>query len=178
MSNQVQWVNPFDDQFGNGMVYRLFPVENKLFGVGFQELQNMYELTSKGIDILRVKPDFVFPNNGVWAVVFDEIDPNTMSFQGFGHVAHTGNNGGRVLLDVASILLEHYNVCNAGAYIFSAAIDKQHVRKTDLLDMYSKALGVNGHRPSRLFNTYFGGWNPYSDAALGGRGYVITTQSY
>lgn len=105
MNNQIQWEAPFDDRFGNEMVYRLFSVEDKLFGVGFQELLNMHELTSKGIDILSVKTDFVFPATGMWAVVFDEIDPVTMSFKGFRHVDHRGNSGGKVLRDVASIFL-------------------------------------------------------------------------
>lgn len=100
-------------------------------------------------------PAFRFPQNGVWGVIFDEIDPILMDFKGFQHIQHQGLAGGQVLMNVASIILDHYTVCNAGAYVFSAADDHQHLRRTDLADIYCKLLGLNGERKSRLFDKGF-----------------------
>lgn len=177
-NNPIQWLAPFDDRFGSEMIYRLFSVGGKLFGVGFQRVENIHDLNDKAVDIFVVKPDFVFPASGVWTLPFDEVDPDTVSFKGFGHVSHSANNAGSVFREVASIIFDHYSVCHAGAYVFCAAIDLQHQRKTDLTTLYSKALGVNGFKQSRLFKARFAGWHPYSDVAKGGRCYVVTTKYY
>ncbi|MNE71986.1 hypothetical protein D3C80_1678960 [compost metagenome] len=81
-----------------------------------------------------------------------------------------------MLFNVASIINEHYTVSNAGAYVFSAAPDKSHTRKTDLVDIYNGLLGFNGRKSKILEN--FPEWTCYNDFLVGGRGYVITTQSY
>ncbi|AJJ63278.1 hypothetical protein [Yersinia aldovae] len=178
MNNQYQWLQPFNNQFGDGMVYRQFAIGSTLYAVGFEEIETMGDLTRKGIDILRVDPAFRFPNNGVWGVIFDEVDPSSMDFKGFQHIQHPGVMGGRTLYNVTSTILEHYTVCNAGAYVFSAAPDLSQLRGTDLVDIYSRALGINGHEKSKLFSMLFEGWQAFSDVVTGGRGYVVTTESY
>lgn len=177
MNQGVCWQPPFSEQFGNGMVYRLFTMEGIPYAVGFEEIPTMYDLNSKGIDILSAYPNFRFSSNGVWAVVFDEVDPVIMDFKGVQHVQHTGLLGGKVLLNVASIIYDHYTLCHAGAYVFSAATDPQYLRQTDLVDIYNGLLGLNGKSKSRLFGRLVG-WEAFSDTAIGGRGYVVTTQSY
>ena len=185
MNENIQWVEPFTDSYGQGMVHRLFSASGKIYGVGFEYIATMQDFTRKNVDILAVNPAFRYPSNGVWAVLFDEVllDPVTdeiLDFRGFEHVQHPGLGGGRVLFNVASIILEHYNVCNAGAYVFSAAPDRQGLRKTDLVDIYNGILGLNGRPRSKLFYEYFEGWEAYSDSVSGpgGRGYVVTTQIY
>ncbi|HHT4259211.1 TPA: hypothetical protein ACTYZB_004878 [Klebsiella variicola] len=185
MNENFQWMPPFSDLYGNGMVHRLFSASGKVYGVGFEYIATMQDFTRKNVDILSVNPAFRYPVNGVWAVLFDEVelDPVTyevLDFKGFQHVQHPGLSGGRVLFNVASIILEHYNVCNAGAYVFSAADDRQHLRKTDLVDIYNGILGLSGDGKSRLFYELFEGWEAYTDSVSrpGGRGYVVTTQSY
>jgi hypothetical protein len=178
MNNLIRWCSPFHDCFGNGMVYRLFAVGRTLYAVGFEEIMSMSDFTQKDINILKAYPEFRFPGSGVWGVVFDEIAPFNSDFKGFQHVQHSGIAGGRVLYNVASIIFEHYTVCNAGAYVFSAAHDSRQIRRTDLIDIYSRALGIDGYPQSRLFSTLFNGWQAFSDVATGGRGYVITTESY
>ncbi len=174
--NQIIWEHPFDNVFGNDMVYRLFTGGGQPYAIGFQKLHNQQELNNKGIDLQHAMPDFVFSANGVWALMFDTINPVTMSFNGFQHYQIPGCGGGRVLFNVASIIHEHYTTSNAGAYVFSAAMDTEHTRTTDLIVIYNELLGLNGHK-SRLLQS-FPGWNCYSDFSVGGRGYVITTQSY
>lgn len=178
MNNVIRWRFPFNDQFGHGMVYRLFAVGRRLYAVGFEQITSISDLTSKDVNILGAYPQFLFPGSGVWGVVFDEIDALKSDFKGFQHVRHPGVAGGRVLFNVASILFEHYTACNAGAYVFSAARDSRQMRRTDLIDIYSRALGIDGYPRSRLFSGLFDGWQAYSDVATGGRGYVITTGSY
>ncbi|MBV7406543.1 hypothetical protein [Enterobacter sp. ENT03] len=178
MNNPIQWDPPFNDHFGNGMVYRPFSASNKIFAVGFEEIQTMHDLMRKGISILAVNPAFRFPETGVRGVIFDEIDLHTLDFNAFRHIVHPGVAGGRVLFNVASIILEHYSISNAGAYVFSAASDPTGLRKTDLVDLYSRALGVDGCPGSKLFRDLFPGWQAYSDVATGGRGYVVTTERY
>lgn len=178
MNNRYRWLQPFNNQFGNGMVYRQFAIGSTLYAVGFEEIESMGDLARKGIDIRRVNPEFRFPDSGVWGVVFDEIDPFTMDFKGFQHIQHPGIMGGRTLYNVASTILEHYTVCNAGAYVFSAAPAPFHLRSTDLVDIYCRALGVDGYKKSRLFSTLFTGWQAFSDITTGSRSYVITTESY
>ncbi|HAV1594986.1 hypothetical protein ACVGX7_25275 [Enterobacter hormaechei] len=185
VNEAIQWMPPFSNFYGNGMIHRLFLASGKVYGVGFEFIETMQDFTRKNVDILAVNPAFRYPMNGVWAVLFDEVelDPLTnevLDFKGFQHVKHPGLSGGRVLFNVASIILEHYNVCNAGAYVFSAAEDRQHLRKTDLVDIYNGILGLNGKAKSKLFYEYFEGWEAYSDSISnqGGRGYVVTTQSY
>lgn len=178
MSNLIVWPEPFSEEFGNGMVYRQFAVGGTLYAVGFEEILTMADFTRKGVDILSVFPRFRFPLSGVWGVIFDEIDPVSMDFKGFQHVQHPGLGGGQVLMSVASIIYEHYTISNAGAYVFSAAEDHQHLRKTDLADIYCKLLGLNGEQKSRLFANGFPGWEAYCDVPTGGRGYVVTTESY
>lgn len=177
MNQGVRWQSPFSDPFGTGMVYRLFDVGGVPYAVGFEEILTMHDLNSKGIDILSVYPNFRFSSNGVWAVVFDEIEPTIMDFKGFQHVQHTGLLGGKVLLNVASIIYDHYTLCHAGTYVFSAANDLQYLRQTDLADIYNGLLGLGGKPKSRLFGR-LQGWEAFSDVATGGRGYVVTTQSY
>lgn len=178
MNSQYQWLPPFNNQFGNGMVYRQFAFGSTLYAVGFEEIETMGDFNRKGIDISRVDPTFSFPNSGVWGVIFDQVDPFTMDFKGFQHIQHPGVMGGRTLYYVASIILEQYTVCSAGAYVFSAAPDPLQLRSTDLVDIYSGALGINGHKQSKLFSTLFDGWQAFGDVATGGRGYVVTTESY
>lgn len=178
MNNRYHWLQPFNDQFGDGMVYREFSVGSRLYAVGFEEIQTMGDFPRKGIDILRVNSAFRFPKKGMWAVVFDEIDPFTLDFKGFQHIQHSGVMGGRTLYNVASTILEHYTVCNAGAYVFSAAPDPFQLRGSDLVDLYSRVLGVDGHKKSKLFSILFEGWQAFSDVATGGRSYVVTTESY
>lgn len=178
VNNPIQWTDPFSDQFGDGMVYRKFAVGSTLYAIGFEKISTLDALMRKGVDIRSAYPLFQFPPGGVWAVVFDEIDPDSMEFKGFQHIQHPGLSSRQVLLDVASIIYDHYTICNAGAYVFSAAEDKQHLRSSDLTDVYCKALGLNGNPKSRLFKRGFPSWNAYSDITTGGRGYVITTESY
>ncbi|RNM07463.1 hypothetical protein EF878_05775 [Dickeya undicola] len=178
VNNPIQWTEPFSDHFGNGMVYRQFAVGSTLYAVGFEQITTMDDLVRKGVNIRTAHPAFCFPASGVWGVIFDEINPNEMAFKGFQHVQHPGLSSSQVLWNVASIIYDHYTVCNAGAYVFSAAEDHQHLRTTDLTDIYCKLLGLNGKRKSRLFKEGFPGWNAYCDIPTGGRGYVVTTQSY
>ncbi|ENI9576424.1 hypothetical protein AB0A24_001539 [Escherichia coli] len=178
MNNQIHWDYPFSEEFGCGMVHRQFTVGSTIYAVGFEQILTMDDFTRKGVDILNVHPTFRFPLSGVWGVIFDEIDPVEMDFKGFRHIQHQGLAGGQVLLNVASIIFDHYTVCNAGAYVFSAADDHQHLRRTDLVDIYCKILGLNGKRKSRLFANGFPGWEAYCDVPTGGRGYVVTTESY
>ncbi len=178
VNNPIQWTEPFSDHFGNGMVYRQFAVGSTVYAVGFEQIMTMDDLTRKGVNIRTAHPAFCFPASGVWGVIFDEINPTEMDFKGFQHVQHPGLSSSQVLLSVASIIYDHYTVCNAGAYVFSAADDHQHLRTTDLTDIYCKVLGLNGKRKSRLFEEGFPGWNAYCDVPTGGRGYVVTTQSY
>ncbi|MDN8541601.1 hypothetical protein QZH36_09120 [Erwinia sp. BC051422] len=178
MNNRIQWPDPFDDSLAGGMVYRKFLYCGQLYGIGFQELPTLADLESKHIKLNHAFPQFRFPqNNSVWAVLFDTIDPVTDSPLGFKHVKFDGLAGGRVLQNVASIIYDHYNICDAGAYVFSAAEDREHERGTDLSVIYSRALGLQGHRTSRLFSPFIG-WNAYTDIDAGGRSYVVTTQSY
>ncbi|CAI1527061.1 hypothetical protein [Serratia marcescens] len=176
MANQIVWAPPFDNSFGNDMVYRVFSAAGNPYAVGFEELQSQQALTNKGINLNKAMPQFRFPQSGVWAIVFDEIDLVTLSFNNFQHRQLPGCAGGRVLFNVASIINEHYTVSNAGAYVFSAAPDKSHTRKTDLTGIYNGLLGLSG-RKSKILGS-FPGWDCYSDFLAGGRGYVITTQSY
>lgn len=178
MNNQIHWDYPFSEEFGSGMVHRQFTVGSTIYAVGFEQILTMDDFIRKGVDILNVHPTFRFPLSGVWGVIFDEIDPVEMDFKGFRHIQHQGLAGGQVLLNVASIIFDHYTVCNAGAYVFSAAVDHQHLRRTDLVDIYCKILGLNGKRKSRLFANGFPGWEAYCDVPTGGRGYVVTTESY
>lgn len=183
MNGQIQWSSPFSCPYDNGMVHRLFPVGNKVFGVGFEFIETMQDFSRKDVDILSVNPAFRYPINGVWAVIFDEVEldqdnQNVLDFKGFKHTVHPGLSGGRVLFNVASIILDHYNVCHAGAYIFSAAIDRDNLRRTDLTVTYDGLLGINGAVKSKLFYEYFEGWEAFSDTSRGGRSYVVTTQSY
>lgn len=177
MSNLLVWQHPFSDAYGNGIVYRLFETAGMAWVVGFEQIETLHDLVSKGIDIQRACPGFQFPQNGVWAVVFDQIDSCTQQPQGYKHVRHKGIMGGRVLFNVASIIFDHYTVCHAAAYVFSAANDLEHQRRTDLMDLYCGLLGLNGCSESRLFKR-FAGWRAYSDIASGGRGYVVTTKNY
>lgn len=178
MNNLYQWLPPFNNQFGNGMVYRQFAIGGTLYAVGFEVIQSINDFSRKGINIFNVNPAFRFPNSGVWGVVFDEIDPSLMDFKGFQHIQHPGVMGGRTLYNVASIIFEHYSICNAGAYVFSAAPDQLRLRTTDLVDIYSRALGIDGYKQSRLFSTLFEDWQAFSDVTTGGRGFVVTTKSY
>lgn len=178
MSNNIIWEEPFNDSFSGGMVYRKFLYLGQLYAVGFQEITTQADLEAKDIRLEDAFPQFRFPhNNGVWAVLFDTIDADTDSPLGFKHVRYDGLAGGRVLQNVASIIYDHYNICDAGAYVFSAAEDREHERDTDLLVIYSKTLGLQGHPKSRLFSR-LNGWNAYTDIDAGGRSYVVTTQSY
>ncbi|MEJ5066202.1 hypothetical protein WH279_22330 [Erwinia sp. MYb375] len=177
MNNKFQWQPPFEDKYGNGMVYRNFLLCGELYGVGFEQIMSPHDLASKGIDLLHACPGFTFPANGVWAVVFDSLDPATEEPTGYRHVRHRGLASGRVLLNVASIIYDHYTICNAGAYIFTAAADLEHQRATDLAVIYSRALGLEGHPKSKIFSR-LEGWEAYTDVEAGGRGYVVTTQSY
>ena len=118
MNVRYLWLPPFNNQFGDGMVYRQFAIGSTLYVVGFEEIESMGYFTRKGIDIRSINATLRFPNNGVWGIVFDEIDPFTMDFNGFRHIQHPGIMGGRTLYHVASIILEHYTVCHAEAYFF------------------------------------------------------------
>ena|GEM_PF-962542 len=183
MNRHLQWEPLFNCQYGEGMVHRLFSTGSKVFGVGFEYVETMQDLVSKNTDILTANPAFRYPTHGVWAVLFDEVELNPISnevidFRGFGHIKHAGLSGGRILFNVASIILEHYSICRAGAYIFSAAEDRAHLRKTDLMDLYDGLLGLNGKAKSKLFYEYFEGWEAFRDTLTGGRGYVVTTQNY
>lgn len=93
------------------------------------------------------------------------------------HQQHQGLTGGRVLLNVASIIFDHYSICHAAAYVFSAAADRQRMRQTDLSVIYSRTLGLQGYPESKLFRR-FAGWRAYSDIDAGGRNYVVTTENY
>ncbi|MCH5051846.1 MULTISPECIES: hypothetical protein [Pectobacterium] len=178
MDNPIQWLDPFNDEYQNGMVYRKFILCGKLYGVGFQELSTSADLEAKQINLQHAFPRFDFPlNSGVWVVLFDAIDPITDELLGFRHVQLEGLAGGRVLFNVASIIYDHYTICNAGVYVFSAAEDREHERGTDLAVIYSRALGLQGHRKGMLFGKFVG-WNAYTDVDAGGRSYVVTTESY
>lgn len=178
MSHTIQWPFPSNNQFGNGMVYRQFAVCSTIYAVGFEAISSAADLTQKNINISQVHPLFQFPAAGVWGIVFDEISPYNTDFKGFQHIQHNGLAGGRVLYYVASIIIEHYNTCKAGAYIFSAAEDKQCLRQTDLTRIYDGLLGLGGKQKSKLFANLFAGWKAYSDTQIGGRSYVITTENY
>lgn len=177
MVNAISWQHPFNEAFGEGIVFRLFETAGIAYAVGFEHIKTMHELLTKGVDIYHACPDFLFPANGVWTVIFDRIDPLTQQLYGYQHVEHTGVMGGRVLFNVASIIFDHYTVSCAAAYVFSAANDCENQRKTDLTELYSALLGLDGHPRSRLFQR-FDGWCAWSDTAIGGRGYVVTTKSY
>lgn len=178
MDTPLQWTEPFCEQFGHGMVYRQFAVGGILYAAGFEKITTMDELSRKGVNIMKAHPAFRFPLSGVWGVIFDEIDPIQLDFKGFQHVQHRGLTGGKVLWSIASIIYDHYTLCHAGAYVFSAADDHRCLRKTDLTDIYCKLLGLNGERKSRLFTHGFPGWKAYCDRPTGGRSYVVTTESY
>lgn len=178
MNNRIVWPSTFSDRFGSGMVFRQFAAGGSIYAVGFEEIETMADFTRKGINVLSVYPAFRFPQSGVWGITFDEIDLTTMDFKGFQHVQHLGLAGGRILFNVASVIYEHYNCCHAGAYVFSAASDPYQLRRTDLLELYSRAPGIGGYQKSKLFTELFDGWQAYSDAATGGRGYVVTTEHY
>lgn len=179
MNNRIEWVEPFSEYYGQeNLVYRKFLHCGQLYGVGLEQIPTLAELEAKDIRLSQAFPQFRFPhNNSVWAVLFDAIDPLTEEPLGFRHVKFDGLAGGGVLLKVASIIYDHYNVCNAGAYVFSAAEDRIHERDTDLTVTYSRALGLQGHPKGRLFSRLIG-WEAYTDIDAGGRSYVVTTQSY
>jgi len=138
---------------------------------------SIHDISSKGINLPAVHPTFIFPENGVWAIVFDSLDPDTVLPMGYKHVKHVGLASGRVLCYVASTIFDHYSICHAGAYFFTAAIETEQLRTTDLSVIYSRALGLQGYRKSKIFSRLTG-WKAYSDAQTGGRGYVITTGCY
>jgi hypothetical protein len=178
VNNQIVWVDPFSEYYQEGMVYCKFECCGQFYAVGFEHIKTLAEFEAKGIKLGDAFPQFRFPyNTGVWAVVFDAIDPVDEQPQGYRHVQLNGLASGKVLLGVASIIYDHYTVCNAGAYVFSAAGDPLHERKTDLSEIYSKALGLQGHPKPRMFDRLTG-WNAYTDLNAGGRSYVVTTQSY
>ena len=176
MNPKIQWEPLFKD-YGNGMVYRSFEVCGRKYAVGFEQIMSIHDMSSKGINFPAVHSTFTFPENGVWAVVFDSLDPDTEQPMGYKHVEHAGLASGRVLCYVASTIFDHYSICNAGAYFFTAAVDIEKVRTTDLSVTYSRALGLQGYRKSKFFSRLTG-WKAYTDAQTGGRGYVITTESY
>lgn len=178
MNTHLQWTPSFNNQFRDRTIYRLFVLGDKIFAVGFEFVATLDELSGKGINIRSVNSTFHYPASGVWGVIFDEIDPVLLSFKGFQHIAHSGLGSGRVLLNVASTILEHYNACGAGAYVFSAAVDAAHLRRSDLVILYDRLLGLNGYVKGKLFREQFAGWKASSDTLTGGRGYVITTTSY
>jgi len=176
MNPKIQWEPLFND-YGNGMVYRNFLCCSKKYAVGFEQIMSIHDMSSKGINLPAAHPAFIFPKNGVWAVVFDSLDPVTSLPTGYRHIRHGGLASGRVLCYVASTIFDHCNICHAGAYFFTAAVDTEGLRTTDLSVTYSRALGLQGHRKSKIFSRLTG-WKAYTDAQTGGRGYVITTESY
>ena len=178
MNPPIQWTPLFNNQFGDRTIYRLFVLGDKIFAVGFEFVATINDLSGKGISISSVNPAFHYPASGVWGIIFDEIDPVSLSFKGFQHIAHAGLGSGRVLPNVASTILEHYTACGAGAYVFSAAVDSAHLRRSDLVMLYDRMLGLNGNKKGKLFREHFVGWKACSDTSTGGRGYVITTASY
>lgn len=178
MNSPERWRPPFYNYCDDEMVYRLFAIGNRLYAVGFEKLSTLHDLTRKGGNILKAHPTFRFPARGVWTVMFDEIDPLAMDFKGFRHIVHPGTIGGRVMFNVACIIFDQYTVSRTGAYLFSAATDPQHLRQTDLVELYDRTLGLNGHCKSRLFTTLFNGWQAYSNSGSGGREYVVTTEDY
>ena len=175
MDEQLRWPMPFNNDAGNEMVYRTFALGGRLYAVGFEKVNSRADFTFKGGDILKVHPAFQCSRHGLWAIIFDEIDPESIDFKGFSHILHAGLSGGRVLFKVACIILEHYDVARPGGYVFSAATDSQHSRQTDLAELYCRALGLDGYPKSRLFTTLFQGWQAFSNSATGGRDYVVTT---
>ena len=178
MDEPIQWRSPFNDDYGNGMVYRPFMLHGRFYAVGFEWMKSLGDFTHKGQHILKMSPIFQFPLRGVWGVIFDEIDPDAIDFKGFRHIQHPGVSGGRVLLKVACAISEHYAVTRTGAYVFSAATDPLHLRKTDLVEIYNRILGLEDHPQSRLFRTLFNGWQAFSTCENGGREYVVTTDGY
>lgn len=176
MDQKIQWEPLFND-YGNGMVYRNFVFCRQEYAVGFEQIMSIHDMSSKDINLPAAHPAFIFPRNGVWSVVFDSLDPVTSLPTGYKHIKHGGLASGRVLFHVASTIYDHYSVCMAGAYIFTAAADPERLRTTDLSVIYSRALGLQGHGKSKIFSR-FNGWKAYTDVQTGGRGYVITTESY
>ena len=177
MNVRTPWPQPFNSDFGDSLVYRLFVAGGRGFAVGFEFIETVNDISCKGINIFSAHSAFRYPAGGVWGIIFDEIDPVSMSFKDFQHIEHAGLISGRVLLHVASAIIDHYNACGAGAYVFSAAVDKNHIRRAYLVTLYDGLLGLNGKAKSKLFRDYFVGWEAWSNTSTGGRDYVITTAS-
>ncbi len=178
MDEQAGWQAPFCEDCGHGMVYRTFTLGGRLYAVGFEKVDVLQDFTHKGGSILKFTASASRSFNNLWAVIFDEIDHEALDFKGFRHIPHSGLSGGRVLFKVARIIFEHYSAARAGAYVFTAATDPLGLRKDDLVDLYSRILGLTGYPKSRLFKTLFNGWQAYSNCASGGREYVVTTDRY
>lgn len=175
MKREIAWEEPFDDSYGSGFITRMFVVSGRVYAVGFEEIYNDQQLVNKGIHINADIPDFQFPDAGMWAVAFDQVE-TAEAWGGYNHVRLPGLLTGKVLLKVARSIIEHYYVSNAGAYVFSAALDREHERDVDLVSIYNGFLGLGYKRTKPL--VALPNMKCYGNLGEGGRGYVVTTESY
>lgn len=175
MNRQIAWEEPFNDSYGPGFITRMFVVSGRVYAVGFEAIYNDQQLINKGIRINADIPDFRFPDTGMWAVAFDRVE-TVEAWGGYNHVSLPGLSAGKVLLNVARSIIEHYYVSNAGAYIFTAAVDREHEREVDLVNIYNGFLGLGYKRTKPLIA--LPNMKCYGNLGEGGRGYVVTTESY
>lgn len=106
--------------------------------MGFEAIYSDQQLINKGIRINADIPDFPLPDTGMWAVVLIGLKP---SKHGVATLIYPDYRQVRYCLMLLWPNIEHYYVSNAGAYVFTAAVDREHEREVDLVNIYNGFLG-------------------------------------
>lgn len=160
--------------YGKPYVTGTFEVGGKLFLVVFNKIATATEARAKGYGINM--PDIPFPSNGMVEIFFDALSVPEEYGQ-FRHVPLPGENGSRVLFNVAKLVRLHYSVCKPGGYLFYAAPNVHSERKVDLVVIYNSLLGLRNPQRAQSHTRLCrlpAGWHAYNGLCADGRGYVIT----
>lgn len=160
--------------YGTPYITGTFDIGDQVFLVVFSRIVTREEARTKGYMVNM--PDIPFPPNGMVEVLFDALT-TPEEYGQFRHVPMQGENGAKVLFNVAKLIKLHYSICKTGGYLFYAAPDVYHERPVDLTLIYNRMLGLPNPGEARKLNKSSrlpAGWRAYNGLCNDGRGYVIT----
>lgn len=118
-----------------------FMVSGEFYSVVARHINSEHELNQLGYTLPQACS---FPAPLMAEVYFDRFH-DIESFGNFLHYSSKGLGNGTVLLNVASLMLEHYNTFNLGGFVFQAALPSQTgaKRQADLVEIYDCLLGLS-----------------------------------
>lgn len=163
-------------RFGHDFVAGNFNVADQHYVIVFSEMADESAMRTKGYNIEL--PGFQYPAAGMVEVMFDAVsDPEGYDFGCFGHITPTQNVSPVTLLKVISLIDHHYNCRQPGGYLFYAATTTRDPnRKTDLLAVYDRMLGITPTKSgsgSKISQMLPSNWQVLNKLSHGGRGYAI-----